>query len=83
MGSGRDIQLCAHMVQREIKARPRDVGRGIRMTEKDQPDPKKMEVLRNFPMEIMKRLTKEEIRAFLFDEEWPDSLQEKLKDYLE
>lgn len=43
----------------------------------------RIEVLRNLPPEIMKSLTKEEVRAFLFDEEWPDSLQEKLKDYLE
>jgi len=48
-----------------------------------EPLPGRMEVLRDLPAEVMKGLTKEEIRAFLFQEVWPDSLQEKLKDYLE
>ncbi|MFP3911132.1 MAG: hypothetical protein ACLFUT_03545 [Desulfobacteraceae bacterium] len=48
-----------------------------------EPLPGRMEVLRDLPAEVMKGLTKEEIRAFLFKEVWPDSLQEKLKDYLE
>jgi hypothetical protein len=30
----------------------------------------------------MKRLTKEEVNAFLFEEVWPDSLQDKLMGYL-
>lgn len=49
----------------------------------EQPDPERMEVLRNLPPEVNNRLTREEIRAFLFEDEWPDSLKEKLKDYLE
>ncbi|HDG98535.1 MAG: hypothetical protein DRG71_04410 [Deltaproteobacteria bacterium] len=32
--------------------------------------------------EVLKRLTKQEVRAFLFKEEWPDSMQEKLKEYI-
>ncbi len=51
-------------------------------TKKDKPDPERVNVLRNLPTEITEQLTKEEINAFLFDEEWPDSLREKLKDYL-
>jgi len=47
-----------------------------------QPRPGRMEALRDLPGDIMRRLTKEEIKAFLFDEEWPVSLREKLKDYL-
>jgi hypothetical protein len=47
-----------------------------------EPRPDRMEALRNLPAEILRGLTKKEIRAFLFDEVWPDSLQEKLKDYL-
>jgi len=27
-------------------------------------------------------LTKEEIRVFMFEDEWPESLAEKLKDYM-
>ncbi|MBW1733745.1 MAG: hypothetical protein JRJ09_08225 [Deltaproteobacteria bacterium] len=48
-----------------------------------EPIPGRMEVLRELPAEIMRRLSKEEIRAFLFKEEWPDSLRETLKDYLD
>ncbi|MFO7987028.1 MAG: hypothetical protein R6U38_14305 [Desulfatiglandaceae bacterium] len=48
-----------------------------------EPLPGRMEALRDLPAEIMRELTKEEIQAFLFKEVWPDSLQEKLKDYLE
>ncbi len=45
-------------------------------------DPAKMQVLRSLPLEIKQQLTKEEVDAFLHDEEWPDSLKEKLRDYL-
>jgi hypothetical protein len=55
---------------------------GPTMTERDQPDPERMEVLRNLPAEITKTLSKEEVKAFLFDDNWPDSLKEKLKDYM-
>jgi len=46
------------------------------------PDPARLEALRNLPKEIMQSLTKEEVQVFLFDNEWPDSLKEKLKDYI-
>jgi hypothetical protein len=49
---------------------------------KRKPDPARMQALRNLPLEIKQSLTKEEADAFLYDEEWPDSLLEKLKDYL-
>jgi hypothetical protein len=56
------------------------------MDEKDlskrKPDPQKMKVLRNLPLEIKQSLTKEEVDAFLYEEVWPDSLEEKLKDYI-
>ena len=44
--------------------------------------PEKMQALRNLPLEIKQNLTKEEADAFLYEETWPDSLLEKLKDYL-
>jgi hypothetical protein len=50
---------------------------------KSKTDPAKMQVLRSLPIEIKQSLTKEEVNAFLHDEVWPDSLREKLKDYLE
>jgi hypothetical protein len=52
-------------------------------SQKGKPDPQRVEVLRRMPAEIMETLTKDEVNAFLFDEVWPDSLREKLKDYLE
>ena len=50
---------------------------------KNEPITGRMEVLRELPAEIMRGLTKDEVKAFLFEEVWPDSLSEKLKDYLE
>jgi hypothetical protein len=56
------------------------------MDEKDlskrKPDPQKMQVLRSLPLEIKQSLTKEEVDTFLFEEVWPDSLKDKLKDYI-
>jgi len=45
-------------------------------------DPARMRVLRMLPLEIKQSLTKEEVDAFLHDEAWPESLEEKLKDYI-
>ena len=45
-------------------------------------DSQRLEAFRNLPEDIVKLLSKEEVKAFLYDDEWPDSLREKLKDYL-
>jgi hypothetical protein len=50
--------------------------------DKGKIDPAKMQILRSLPIEIKQSLTREEVDAFLHDEVWPDSLQEKLKTYL-
>ncbi len=50
---------------------------------KNEPIPGRMEVLRELPADIMRRLSKDEVKAFLFEEVWPDSLSEKLKEYLD
>ncbi|MEE9421068.1 MAG: hypothetical protein V3W43_16450 [Desulfatiglandaceae bacterium] len=47
-----------------------------------EPDPDRLLALKSLPQEVMKRLTKEEVNAFLFEEVWPDSLQDKLMGYL-
>ena len=47
-----------------------------------KPDPAKMQALRNLPIAVKQSLTREEADAFLYEEVWPDSLLEKLKDYL-
>ena len=50
--------------------------------EQQRPDPERLEALRNLPENILKSLTQEEVKAFLHEEMWPDSLCEKLKDYI-
>jgi hypothetical protein len=50
--------------------------------EPKRPDPARLEALKNLPREVMQSLSKEEINAFLFGDEWPDSLKEKLKNYM-
>ncbi len=50
--------------------------------EKRKPDPMRMEILRNLPIKIKETLTREEVYAFLYEDIWPDSLREKLKDYI-
>ncbi len=47
-----------------------------------EPKPGRMEALRDLPGDIMKGLNKEEVNAFLFEDVWPDSLKEKLTDYI-
>ena len=48
-----------------------------------KPDPEKMRVLRSMPLQIKQSLTKEEVNAFLYEELWPDSLIEKLGEFLD
>ena len=50
--------------------------------QKPSPDPARMQALRSLPVEVKQKLTKEEADAFLYEEVWPDSLYEKLKDYM-
>jgi hypothetical protein len=37
--------------------------------------------LKTLPESVLRTLTKEEVKAFLHDDVWPESLREKLKDY--
>jgi len=46
-------------------------------------DPKRLEALRALPKSIIESLTDKEVKAFLYEDIWPDSLKEKLKEYLE
>jgi hypothetical protein len=50
---------------------------------KEKPDPQRMAVLRSLPLEVKQKITGEEAQAFLYTEDLPESLLEKLKDYLE
>ena len=49
---------------------------------KKEPKQGRIEALRELPGDILRSLNKNEINAFLFEDEWPDSLAEKLKDYI-
>ena len=50
--------------------------------DKDKIVPERMEVLKSLPVEIKQQLTGEEAQAFLYGEELPEELLDKLKDYL-
>jgi hypothetical protein len=50
--------------------------------DKDRIVPERMSVLKSLPLEIKQQLTGEEAQAFLYGEELPESLIEKLKDYV-
>lgn len=52
-------------------------------TAKRKPNPQKMAVLRSLPVEIKQSLTGEEVNCFLYEESCPESLLEKLKDYVQ
>jgi hypothetical protein len=47
-----------------------------------KPSAERLAVLRGLPKEILDNLSHEEVRAFLHEDVWPDSLKEKLKDYV-
>ncbi len=50
---------------------------------KRKPDPVRIKFLRSLPSEVHKSFTKEDINAILYEDVWPDSLKEKLKDYID
>lgn len=50
---------------------------------KEKPDPQRVAVLRSLPLEIKEQISGEEAEAFMYNRDLPDSLLEKLKDYLE
>jgi hypothetical protein len=51
--------------------------------ETEKPDPQRVAVLRSLPVEVKEQITGEEADAFMYNRELPDSLLEKLKDYLD
>ncbi len=52
------------------------------MSEERKPDPTRVAIVKMLPRDIKEKLTIEEMNSLLFDEVLPDSLMEKLKDYL-
>ena len=47
-----------------------------------KPDPERVAILRSLPLEIKEQITGEEAEAFMYNEDLPDSLLEKLRDYI-
>lgn len=83
-GPGIDNRVIRCLIGNSIKIkgyseRPQ---RRTNMENKRKPDPVKMQALRSLPIEIKQQLTREEADAFLYEDVWPDSLREKLKNYL-
>lgn len=56
--------------------------KGHAAARRDRPDPQRMAILRSLPLEIKQQITGEEAQAFLYNDPLPDSLLEKLKEYL-
>jgi len=52
-------------------------------TDKKKPNPERVVILRSLPLEIKSQITGEEAQAFMYEEDLPESLLEKLKDYLD
>ncbi len=50
--------------------------------EKKKPNPERIAFLRSLPVEIKEQITGEESEAFMFEEEIPESLFEKIKEFL-
>ncbi|GAB4334591.1 MAG: hypothetical protein Kow0089_03910 [Desulfobulbaceae bacterium] len=51
--------------------------------EKRKPDPRRVAFLRSLPLEVKERITGEEAETFMFGEDIPESLYEKIKDFIE
>ncbi len=47
-----------------------------------KPDPEKVAFLRSLPLDVKQAITGEEAEAFMFEKEIPESLFEKIKDYI-
>lgn len=50
--------------------------------EKRKPNPERVAFLRSLPLEIKEKITGEEAEAFMFGEDIPESLYEKIKDFI-
>ena len=50
---------------------------------KRKPDPQRVTFLRSLPQEVKEQITGEEAEAFIFGEDIPESLYEKIKGFLQ
>jgi len=51
-------------------------------TEKRAPNPERVAFLRNLPVEIKQTITGEEAEIFMFEQDIPETLYEKIKEYI-
>ena len=51
-------------------------------TEKRKPNPDRVAFLRSLPLEVKQEITGEESEEFMFEEDIPESLYAKIKDYI-
>jgi len=51
--------------------------------QKRKATPARVQFLRSLPLSVKESLLKEEVDAILFEDVWPDSLIDKLKEYFE
>lgn len=51
-------------------------------SQKEKPDPQRVAILRSLPPEVKEQINGEEAEAFMYNRDLPESLLEKLKDYL-
>jgi hypothetical protein len=51
-------------------------------SQNEKPDQQRVAILRSLPLEVKEQITGEEAEAFMYNRELPESLLEKLKDYL-
>lgn len=52
-------------------------------SDKSAPNPDRVAFLRSLPVEIKQTITGEEAEAFMFEEDIPESLYEKIKDHID
>lgn len=48
-----------------------------------KPDPARVTFLRSLPLEVKEKITGEEAEAFIFAQDIPESLYEKIKDFIQ
>jgi len=51
-------------------------------TEKQKPDSERVAFLRSLPQEIKEQITGDEAQAFMYEDDIPESLFEKIKDFI-
>jgi hypothetical protein len=51
--------------------------------QKRKPNPDRVAFLRSLPLEVKQQITGDEAESFMYEEEIPESLYKKIKDFIE